>query len=164
MIENNLISTSLQKWNEHNKRLLSLVEKLSEEQLEEEIALGKNTGKYLLGHLAAINNHIIVLFGLAKNPQPELDDIFLFTPDKTVAHNYTVAMLKQILLESIQGLDEKIKGLTEAEWLDRHMNVSDEDFKTQTHRNKINVLINRTLHLAYHLGQLSLLKQKPYEN
>lgn len=158
MIENNLISTSLNNWNEHNKRAQSLIEKLSDEQLEKEIAPGKNTGKYLLGHLAAINHHIIVLLGLGENPQPELDDIFLFKPDKTVAHNYTVNRLREILFQSIQGLDEKFKLMNDAHWLDRHMNASVEDFKTQPHRNKINVLISRTLHLAYHLGQLALLK------
>lgn len=158
MIENSLISSSIRNWNEQNIRFRSLVEKLNEEQLENEIAPGKNTGKYLLGHLAAINHNIIVLFGLGKNPQPELDDIFIYKPDKTVAHNYTINRLKEILFESIQTFDEKIKGLTEADWLDRHTNISAEDFKTQPDRNKINVLISRTYHLAYHFGQLALLK------
>lgn len=158
MIENSLINTSLRNWKEQNKRLLTILESLTDEQFEREISFGKNTGKYLLGHLAAINHNIIVLFGLGKNPQPDLNTIFLLNPDKAIAHNYTVTNVKEILGASIQSLDEKLKVLTEADWLDRHTNISVEEFQMQPHRNKINVLINRTLHLAYHLGQLSLLK------
>jgi len=37
------------------------------------------------------------------------------------------------------------------------MAVSDEDFSKEPHRNKLNVIINRTNHMSYHLGQLILL-------
>lgn len=157
-MENNLIKTSLRNWNEQNKRLLSLVESFTDEQFEKEIAPGKNTGKYLLGHLAAINYNLFPLFGLGDNPQPELNTIFVINPEKAVAHQYSVVNLKAILVASITGLDEKCNLLTEADWFDRHTNVTEEEFITQPHRNKINVFINRTLHLSYHLGQLSLLK------
>jgi DinB superfamily len=158
MIENSLINTSIRNWNEQNKRLLSLLNTLNEDQLENQIAPGKNSGKYLLGHLAAINYNMMPLFGLGGNPLPELDDIFIKAPDKKVEHSYTVNALKEIVLQSIQKLNENIAGISEADWLDRHSNVSPEEFIHQPHRNKINVLISRTLHLAYHLGQLSLLK------
>lgn len=93
------------------------------------------------------------------NPLPELDNVFLNNPDKAVEHQYTVKELKELLMQSIDMLNEKFKILSELDWLDRHFNVSVEEFKNQPHRNKINVLINRTLHLSYHLGQLSLLKR-----
>ncbi|WP_298145749.1 hypothetical protein [Flavobacterium sp.] len=158
MIQNLLITTSIRNWDEQNKRLLSLVNVLNEDQLEKHIAPGRNSGMYLLGHLTAINYNMISLFGLGENPQAELDTIFLINPDKTIPHNYRTDGLKELLIDSIQLLEEKVKVLTEADWLDRHSNVSAADFKLQPHRNKINVLINRTLHLAYHYGQFSLLK------
>ena len=37
-------------------------------------------------------------------------------------------------------------------------NATDEDFAKEPARNKLSVLLNRTNHLAYHLGQLRLLK------
>jgi hypothetical protein len=47
--------------------------------------------------------------------------------------------------------------MSTADWLDRHMSISAEDFKREPMRNKLNVLINRTNHESYHLGQLMLL-------
>ncbi len=158
MKQNLLTSTSIRNWDEQNKRLSSLVNTLNEDQLENQIAPGRNSGMYLLGHLAAINYNLIALFGLGKNPHPDLDTIFLVNADKAITHNYTTDELKKLLFNSIHLFEEKSKALTEADWFDRHMNVTAEEFQLQPHRNKINVLINRTLHLAYHLGQLSLLR------
>lgn len=70
MIENSLIIISLKNWKEQNKHLQSLIDNLSEFQLEKEIASGKNTGKYLLGHLTAINYNLLVIFGLGEIPNP----------------------------------------------------------------------------------------------
>jgi hypothetical protein len=38
------------------------------------------------------------------------------------------------------------------------MTVSPEDFAKEPHRNRLNVLISRTNHMANHIGQLLLLK------
>ncbi len=45
-------------------------------------------------------------------------------------------------------------------WFTRHNNVSDTDFAKEPHRNKLNIIINRTSHTAYHLGQLIYLDRK----
>jgi hypothetical protein len=45
------------------------------------------------------------------------------------------------------------------DWLGRHTAVSEEDFQKEKHRNKLNVLISRTNHAGYHLGQLVYLKE-----
>jgi hypothetical protein len=42
-------------------------------------------------------------------------------------------------------------------WLSRHTAVSSDDFVKEPHRNKLNVVVNRTGHMAYHIGQLRLL-------
>jgi len=47
-----------------------------------------------------------------------------------------------------------------ADWMGRHMSVSEEDFAKEPQRNKFNVLIGRTNHQSYHLGQLNLLTVK----
>ncbi len=37
--------------------------------------------------------------------------------------------------------------------------VTAEDFAREPHRNKLNIVLNRTGHVSYHLGQLVLLKK-----
>jgi hypothetical protein len=49
--------------------------------------------------------------------------------------------------------------LSPSEWLERHAAVSEEDFAREPHRNRFTVLLGRTGHLAYHLGQAMLAKR-----
>ncbi len=43
-----------------------------------------------------------------------------------------------------------------AEWLQRHAAVSGEDFAKDPLRNRFSILLSRTNHLSYHLGQAVL--------
>ena len=38
--------------------------------------------------------------------------------------------------------------------------VSEEDFEREPHRNRFGVLLGRTAHLAYHMGQAALVRPK----
>lgn len=58
------------------------------------------------------------------------------------------------------ALMDHIKRLPASEWFTRHANISAADFPKEPHRNRLNVLISRTNHLAYHRGQLVLLQAK----
>jgi hypothetical protein len=55
-------------------------------------------------------------------------------------------------------LQEHFDTLSTEQWFQRHTAVSEVDFEKEPHRNKLNVLLSRTSHIAYHLGQLVLLK------
>ena len=55
-------------------------------------------------------------------------------------------------------LFNKFEFLTTAQWFEKHTAVSEEDFTKEPHRNKLSVVLSRTNHLAYHVGQLALLK------
>jgi hypothetical protein len=46
--------------------------------------------------------------------------------------------------------------LSVADWLQKHGAVSEEDFLREPHRNRFTVLLGRTAHIAYHLGQAKL--------
>jgi len=48
--------------------------------------------------------------------------------------------------------------LSDKDWFQRHTAVSEEDFAKDPSRNKLNIIISRTNHMAYHLGQLILIK------
>jgi hypothetical protein len=52
----------------------------------------------------------------------------------------------------------KINALTPDEWFQKHTAVTSEDFAKEPHRNRLNIVVTRTSHLSYHLGQLVLLK------
>ena len=57
-------------------------------------------------------------------------------------------------------LSERFLKMPVNEWFQKHNAVSEVDFAKEPHRNKLNMVINRTNHLANHLGQLILLKAR----
>lgn len=141
------------------KRASKLLEDLSDEQILQEIAPTKNTGHYLFGHLLVVHDYMFPLLGLGEALYPELAEIFVKNPDKSGLEKPSVAQIRQQWNVVHTLLLEKIDILTSAQWLEKHTAVSDEDFAKEPHRNRLNVLLNRTNHLAYHLGQLVLLKK-----
>ena len=70
-------------WKTQNERVDKLLDKLSDDQLRGDIAPGKNSGAYLLGHLTAVNDNLLPLFGFSDKLYPELQNIFLTNPDKS---------------------------------------------------------------------------------
>jgi hypothetical protein len=54
-------------------------------------------------------------------------------------------------------LREGLSRLTPSDWLMKHTAVSEEDFAKDPLRNRLAILLTRTNHLAYHLGQTALL-------
>jgi hypothetical protein len=131
---------------------------LSDEDLKKEISPGKNTGIYVLGHLTAVHDAILPLLGLGDKLYPELQNPYIITPDKSGLPLHSGRELKKYWAVVNKHLLEKFQTLTSMEWLTRHNSISAEDFTKEPHRNKLNVLISRTNHLAYHLGQLIYLK------
>src|ERR1700733_10207530 len=77
------VHMALSGWHAQNKRVDDLIAKLTDEQWKAETAPGRNTGTYLLGHLTAVNDGMISLLGLGEKLHPELETIFLRTPDKS---------------------------------------------------------------------------------
>jgi hypothetical protein len=59
-----------------------------------------------------------------------------------------------------KALSDHIKNLPADEWFTRHANISEEDFIKEPNRNRLNVLLDRTIHLSNHRGQLLLLQNK----
>ena len=147
-------------WQTQNTRVNELLESLSENQLLQETAPGRNTGIYLLGHLAAINDTLFKLLDLGERLHQELDEIFLDKPDKSGMAMPSVDELKKFWNEINSKLTEIFNKLLPGEWFTRHTAISEEDFLKEPHRNKLNVLITRTTHQSYHLGQLNYLKDK----
>ncbi len=152
------IKMVLSAWDTHNTRLAELLESLTDEQLSREIAPGKNSGVYLLGHLAAIGDAMLPLLEFGDRIYPHLDKVFVDNPDKSGLVKPPVRELRECLKVVTQKLSEGIKATSVDEWFNRHTIISPEDFEKEPHRNKLNVIINRTSHMANHYGQLLLLK------
>ena len=152
------VTMVLSAWETQNNNLDNLLGSLTDEQLSRETAPGKNTGVYLLGHLASISDGMFPILGFGDKLYPQLEEVFVNNPDKSGLAKPAVTELREYLKTVTQKLSEKIKATPVEEWFSRHMIVSPKDFAREPHRNKLNVIINRTNHLAYHYGQMLLLK------
>lgn len=146
-------------WDKQNKSLIDLTNQLGPERLAEETSPGKNSGHYLLGHLVAINDAMLPLLGFGQLLYPELEHIFIKSPDKSGLSKTPVEELKMALSTINEALNENFARASTEEWFGRHTVVSAEDFAKEPTRNKLNVVITRLTHMAYHLGQISLLKK-----
>ena len=158
--EDMAVKILLKSWTTQVTRITDLVASLSDSDLQKEIAPGKNTGIYILGHLVAVHDALLPLLGFGSKLYPQLEPIFVTSPDKA-GHTFPPAAdlrkywneINDLLLKHYTALDFEA-------WLTRHEAVSPDDFAKEPHRNKLNVLISRTTHMSYHHGQLVLLKNK----
>ena len=153
-----LIYQALVFWKMQNQRVTEYFSKHEDAFYLQPIVPGKNRPVYLLGHLIAVNDGLLPLFGLGEQFFPEYRTLFLSEADNTDVNYPSVADLKQNW-EKVNGvLEGHFDKMTVQDWLSPHNSVSAEDFEKDKLRNKFNVLLNRTNHQAYHVGQLRLLK------
>jgi hypothetical protein len=146
------------RWYAQIKNFDTALNAITDEQLQKEIAPGKNRGIYLLGHLIAVHDDMLVLLGLGDKLYPELTEPFIKSPDKTVNEIPSAAALRGYWSKQNDLLTQKFNGVQNDEWFQKHTAVSEEDFIKEPHRNKLNIIITRTSHLSYHLGQFVLLQ------
>lgn len=154
------IKMALSAWDSHNARVNKLVTSLSDEEWLAETAPGRNSGIYLLGHLIAVSDGLFPILGFGERLYPELDKVFLESPDKAGLVMPSLNELKEYWNKVNAKLSGHISQLPAEEWFTRHNNVSEADFAKEPHRNKLNIIINRTNHTSYHLGQLVYLAKK----
>lgn len=153
-----ILKMTFDRWNASIKNCDALLNSLSDEQLQKEIAPNKNRGTYLLGHLIAVHDDMLVLLDMGEKIYPELHNIFISSPDKAVTEIPSAKELRTYWNKQCEVLKQKFEKLQAEEWFEKHTAVSAEDFSKEPHRNKLNIIVTRTTHLAYHTGQLVLLK------
>lgn len=146
------------RWYASLKNCDTLLASLSDEQLQKEIAPGKNRGIYLLGHLIAVHDDMLKLLDLGEKQYPALFEPFIKSPDKAVAQLPSCAELRGFWTKQCESLQQKFDSLKPEQWFEKHTAVSADDFAKEPHRCKLNIIITRTTHLQYHLGQMALLK------
>ena len=155
---NLVVKMALTAWDAQNGYLDKLLDELSEEQLMNEISPGRNRGIYLLGHLVAVSDAMLPVLGFGDRLFPALEQTFIISPDKAGQDMPAIAELKENLKTINAKLKEHFNTTSSSQWLERHTSVSAEDFIKEPHRNKLNIIISRTNHMANHIGQMLLLK------
>ena len=153
-----MIKMVIAAWESYFQRVNKLFENLSDEQLQKQVAPGRNTGVYLLGHLTAVTDGMLPLLGFGEKLYPELDKIFLESPDASGLKTPPVAELRSYWKAVNEKLSKNINAMNPDNWFTRHSAVSQEDFLKEPHRNKLNIIINRTNHQSWHYGQLLFLQ------
>jgi len=128
---------------------------LTDEELQKHVAPDRNRLIYLWGHLTAMHDRMSVLLGVGERLIPRFDDAFLTSADGASELPPVAEVRKAWKLVSDQ-LNAGIAGLSPAQWLEKHTAVKDEDFAKDPLRNKLSILLTRTNHLSYHIGQTSL--------
>ena len=153
-----IIKMTLNSWYSVVKRADTLFEKITDEEMLKEIAPHRNRGIYLIGHLSAVHDMMLPLLDLGESQFPELKATFIRTPDNPKEQPFSLAELRQFWVSVNSELQKQFDKLTPDQWFQKHTSVSAEDFANQPHRNRLNVVLSRTNHLSYHLGQLAFLK------
>ena len=155
-IERSLVDSALRGWKSNVERADKLFGALSPEELEQEVAPGRNRLIYLWGHLTAVHDAMLPLLGLGKRLHPEFDAAFISNPDKTQASVPSAADIGNAWKDVNNKLFEGFATFSTADWLQKHAAVSAEDFVKEPHRNRFAILLGRTNHMCHHLGQLAL--------
>ena len=107
--------------------------------------------------MIAVHDDMLVLLDMGDKLYPELIEPFIKSPDKTVSNLPAAGTLRTYWAKQNEVLAQKFAGLQPDDWFQKHTAVTAEDFAKEPHRNKLNIIITRTSHLAYHHGQFVLL-------
>jgi DinB superfamily len=157
MSEQALVAAVVNSWKLNIERADRLFPPLTEEQLLKEVAPGKNRLIYLWGHLTAVHDRMLPLLVLGPRVYPEFDALFLMNPDKA-APTLPAAHEIRKAWDDVNGrLLAGFESLSATAWLEKHASVSDEEFAKDPLRNRFSILLSRTAHISFHLGQTALI-------
>jgi hypothetical protein len=154
--ESSYTALGLKVWKAQVDQADKLFGTLSSEQVLQEIAPGRNRLLYLWGHLTAIHDAMLPLLGLGKRLYPEFDVAFVLNPDKSQTVTPSDEEVRRAWITVNGELSKGFEKMQQSDWPQRHSAVSEEEFAKDPSRNRFSVLLGRTNHLAYHLGQAVL--------
>ena len=133
------------------------MDSITPENFDKPVVANGNSPSWILGHLVDTDDKLIELFGIGKRLIPELDKVYHHERGSNQSGHLTKAELAEKWKAITAVLDAAFKSWSESEWLGRHTAVTEEDFKKEPQRNKLNVMLSRVSHKASHLGQIALL-------
>src|SRR6478609_7996405 len=122
------LKMTFDRWNGSITNCDAILNSLTDETLQKEVAPGKNRGIYLLGHLIAAHDDMLVLLDMGQKLYPELHEPFLKSADKTTTLTHTLTQLRAYWTKQSAVLNQKFAALKPEEWFEKHTAVSAEDF------------------------------------
>jgi DinB superfamily len=150
------VALALKTWNTQIDRADKLFGGLSSGEILGEIAPGKNRLLYLWGHLTAVHDAMLPLLLLGERLHPEFDVAFISNPDKSIADIPSHKQVRRAWNVVNAELRKGFEKMSWSDWSQRHSAVSEDDFAKDPSRNRFAILLSRTNHLSYHLGQAVL--------
>lgn len=152
-----IIKQLLTQWDKDVTALTQVFEKLGADNAYTELAPGKNTVIYLLGHMVAVHDRLIEALDAGERSHTQLDEPFLREADGKAGYpDYNG------LLSDWKEVSARVSGIfakqSVPDWLSKHHYVSEADFAKEPHRNRLAILVSRLTHMSTHLGQLKLIK------
>ena len=154
--EGSYVALGLKTWKAQIDRADKLFGGLSSEEILREIAPGKNRLLYLWGHLTAVHDAMLPLLSLGERLYPDFDVAFVSNPDRTRADIPSHEQVRRAWNVVNTELRKGFEKMSWSDWAQRHSAVSEEDFAKDASRNCFAILLSRTNHLSYHLGQAVL--------
>jgi hypothetical protein len=154
--EQSLVGSALYAWKQNVDRADKFFSGLTDQQLLAEVAPGRNRLAYLWGHLIAVHDGMLPLLGLGARLHPELDAAFITGADKALTELPSSGDLKRMWDEVNSALLTGFGNFVASDWAQKHTVVSVADFEANPLRNRFAILVSRTSHVAYHLGQCVL--------
>lgn len=151
-----LIRSALSVWRLYETRLIRAFHSLSEPELQREVAPGRNRLLYLWGHLTAVSDSLFPLLTIGPKLYPDLESMFLSNPDRSLSNYCTGAYVKEASERIHHALWDVFNRWTVREWLEPY--AAAKHANGDPTRNRFTVVLNRTAHMAYHLGQAILAK------
>jgi uncharacterized damage-inducible protein DinB len=155
-MEQALIKQLITQWEKDLLAMNAIFEKYSDTSAAAEVAPGRNSVIYLLGHMVAVNDRMIEALDAGERRHADLDKAFLEDADSKTGYPSYASLLDR-WKETNARLSAAIQQQSPADWLRRHHYISEADFQKEPHRNRLAILISRLTHLNTHLGQLKLL-------
>jgi hypothetical protein len=157
-MEELFVHTVVASWKQIVNRLDQRFAPLDDEQLQKQVAPNKNRLFYLLGHLTVLHDRMLPLLGIGERLHPQLDEVYLTNPDRTLADPISAADLKKAWSEVNTAITSAVEKFSAGDWLKKHSAVSEEDFAKEPARNRLAVFLSRTNHASFHAGQAVLAK------
>ena len=156
--ENLFVENALAVWKSALERADKLFASLEEEELLKEIAPCSNYLVYLWERLTAMHDRMLVLLGISDRIHSDFDSVFLTSADKANAVP-PVENIRPAWKQVNDRLNEGISKFSAAQWLEKHAAASEDNFSKEPLPNRLSILLTRTNHLSYHLGQAVLARR-----
>jgi len=158
-LDSQFAAAALSSWKTVIGQIDKGLERWNDDDLQAEVAPGRNRLYYLLGHLTAVHDRMLPLLRLGDRLYAGLDEQFIQNSDRSFADTEpSPSDLRKAWTEVNTKLTSGLEQLSPAELLERHSSISEEDFAKEPHRNRIAVLLSRTAHAAMHEGQMRLVR------